>query len=116
VNITVSREFEIVELTENVVPSKRDMLRDIDVQFSPFPPGWVIGLEVLGGMSDCITPCFNHGLLLGVVPSVGKMDVVEDSLLHLMEGDEAHFGRSKGLHQVIELIHEHLVYCGLMAR
>ena len=58
---------------------------------------------------DCSGPRFAHWLPFSLVSLEGGVNKVEDSLLHLEEGNETHAFVAQRLHSVIEFEHKHFV-------
>lgn len=87
----------------------------VNVDLPPFPLSGVLCSEVLLEMGKCLSPSLSHGLLLGCISSVRKVDVVEDALLHVVEGNQTHLFRVERLHQMVQLKHKHFIDCSSSA-
>ena len=80
------------------------MLVDIDVHLAPNPLLLIFHSESALKMDKGIPPCRMGDLLFGDIALKSVMNMVEDCLLAMMEACQAHFLRTEGLDQLIELI------------
>jgi hypothetical protein len=105
----------IVEEAQNGGVFEWHVVIGVDMELTPLPLPIVFGLKMPLQPGECLRPGCSHNFLLSCITLVREVDIVVYSLLHVLEGDEAHLLRVEGLHQLVELEHEDLVERGAVA-
>jgi hypothetical protein len=87
VEITSSWEFEIKNLAEKRMSPKYEMASAIKVKLAPIPRRDIRIIEMRTKKWNYPSPCLLHNLLLRLISPKGKVNIVVNTLWHLMPSD-----------------------------
>lgn len=81
--IALAWRDKIEDLAKDRMCAERDMATSIGIEFSPLPLSCNLS-ELRLKMSDSFCPSLPHYFLFRLISIISEVDVVEDSLLHVM--------------------------------